>query len=181
MVIQQQKVSACELLAACSDCTQRGVLKQSGHLTQIGSATSRVKGERNEREDIQAAWIARKLGSYLKTLFSKPKKELKLVTVRKSSIKPRSPTKALGAIESFLMKRSMVRCLGEARGSAAAAAQRCLLGSASTGMWKEWAGLLSGFPYENMHTLPADVPGHFAHRSNSSEQPATLHCSRLSP
>lgn len=129
MVIQQQKVSACELLAACSDCTQRGVLKQSGHLTQIRSATSRVKGERNEREDIQAAWIARKLGSYLKTLFSKPKKELKLVTVRKSSIKPRSPTKALGAIESFLMKRSMVRCLGEARGSAAAA-QRCLLGSA---------------------------------------------------
>lgn len=45
------------------------------------------------------------------------------------------------------------------------------------GVLNQWAGLLSGFPCSNAHTLSPKVPCISTHRSNFSDETAVLHCS----
>lgn len=106
-----------DLPKLCSDSTQHGLLKQSGHLSQIKSTSFRVKRhrdrERNEhKHSIQTVHITRKQVSYLKILvFDKPNKELKLAMKMQKCVKTMSQMRALGILGSRLLKNHMVRCL----------------------------------------------------------------------
>lgn len=137
----------CDLPTLCSDCIQHGFLKESGHQTQIQSATFNIKRER-ERKRAEALYpqarTARKQGSYLKTLLSMPNKELKLVMMREKIVKISSQRNILGSLGSLLIKNLIVRGPGEMeallllpRGVPYAAISRCteLVG------WSLWISL----------------------------------------
>jgi len=113
-------------------------------------------------------------------VFNKPNQELKLAMKRQTCVKTMSQMKALGILGSLLLKNHMVRCLSatEALLLLPRGARRAVL---PKGVLNEWAGLLAGLPYKNVHTLSADIPRHSAHGSNFSDMATALHCSHHHP
>lgn len=118
---------------------------------------------------------------YLKNfVFAKSNKELELTMKKQNCITTTRQIRALAIFGSLILEQRMVRypwvsevLLPLPRGTRQARPHQ--------GVRKDWAGLPSGFPYDNVHTLSPSIPRHSAHRSNFSGKTLVLYCSSLSP
>lgn len=184
LVVQQKQGSDCR---SCSTvlwlhATWSAKAKWSSNSDQ----KRKFQGKKTQRQSkraqcsLQTAHITRKLVSYLKILvFDKPNKELKFAMKMPRCIRTMSQMRALGPLGSLLLKNLMLRCrrAPEALLLPRGAAWAVL----SKGVLNDEAGLLPGFPSNNVHTLSLNIPKHSTHRCNSSDKTAALHCSCLSP
>lgn len=144
-----------------------------------GKKDRQTNRESEHKHQHQTVHATKKQVPYLKIfVFAKSNKELELPMKRQNCVTTMRQIRALAIFGSLILEQCMVRYPWVSEALLPRGARQAL---PHQGVWKDWAGLPSGSPYNSVHTLSPSIPRHSAHRSSFSGKISVLYCSRLSP